>query len=162
MDYLKNRDLDWHSEVRALTHILDNHPFLNLHVWKELLTSEGFCKGFLLWLEGSLMMSMRGKKSQFQATKKDVEKDLPAAARVSRKGQCCHQTVPPFPVPLFRDSSAWAVALKTVKTSRQVTAHAFYMCKFTLLSLKHQLGMTTIRKYFTCHNWEGRRKSGLD
>lgn len=27
MDYPKNRDLDWHSEVQILIHILDNHPF---------------------------------------------------------------------------------------------------------------------------------------
>lgn len=60
-----------------------------------------------------------------------------------------------FPSPTFCDSSILAVAVKAMKTSRQVTPHAFYMCKFTLLSLKLQLGMTTIHKYFTCPNWEG-------
>lgn len=45
----------------------------------------------------SVVTSIREKKSQFQATKKDLEKDLPAAVRVSSKGQCCHQVYFTFP-----------------------------------------------------------------
>lgn len=53
MDYLKNSVLDWHSRVQILTHVLDNHLFLHLIVWKSLLTSKSCCRdNILLRLEG--------------------------------------------------------------------------------------------------------------
>lgn len=96
-DYLKNRD--WHSEVQPLTHPLDNSPIFASGCMEVISHLKRFLQGWYPVMSGglSVVTSIREKKSQFQATKKDLEKDLPAAVRVSSKGQCCHQVYFTFP-----------------------------------------------------------------